>query len=199
MSEDLSFADLMARVRAGDDDAAAAVFNRFVSRLIGLARSRLDPVMRRKVDPEEVANSAFKSFFRRCAQFDLEGWDNLWEVLLLITLRKCGRRVEYFRAQRRDVQREVVGPLPAERSHAGWEAIAREPTPEEAAVLNEAVEQLLRRLPERERPILVLALQGYSPIEISAEVRRTERTVYRVLKRVREKLEEMRDREAAGV
>jgi RNA polymerase sigma-70 factor, ECF subfamily len=199
MSEDLSFADLMARVRAGDDDAAAAVFYRFVSRLIGLARSRLDPMTRRKVDPEEVANSAFKSFFRRCAEFDLEGWDNLWEVLLLITLRKCGRRVEYFRAQRRDVQREIPGPASAERSTDSWEAIAREPTPEEAAVLNEAVEQVLRDLHERERPILLMALQGYSPVEISAEVHRTERTVYRVLKRVRDKLEDMRDRETARV
>jgi RNA polymerase sigma-70 factor (ECF subfamily) len=194
MSEDSSFDALLARLRAGEQDAATAIFNRYVRRLVGLARSRLDALTLRKVDPEEVANSALKSFFRGYAggKFELEGWDSLWEVLLVITLRKCGRRIEYFRAQRRSVLQEVQPAADPEDSTASWEAIAHEPTPEEAAVLNETVEQVLRSLHERERPILVLALQGYSLPEISEQIHRTERTVYRVLKRVREKLEELR-------
>jgi RNA polymerase sigma-70 factor (ECF subfamily) len=193
MSEDSSFDVLLARLRAGDEDAATTIFNRYVRRLVGLARSRLDALTRAKVDPEEVANSALKSFFRGYAggKFDLEGWDSLWEVLLLITLRKCGRRIEYFRAQRRDVLKEVH-PAAAEDATASWEAIAHEPTPEEAAMLNETIEQVLQSLHERERPILVLALQGFSLPEISERIHRTERTVYRVLKRIRDKLEEMR-------
>jgi RNA polymerase sigma factor (sigma-70 family) len=194
MSEDSSFDALLARLRAGDQDAATTIFNRYVRRLVGLARSRLDALTLAKVDPEEVANSALKSFFRGYAggKFDLEGWDSLWEVLLIITLRKCGRRIEYFRAQRRDVHKEVHPAATPEDSTASWEAIAREPTPEEAAMLNETVDQVLQSLHERERPILVLALQGYSLPEISERIHRTERTVYRVLKRIKEKLEEMR-------
>jgi RNA polymerase sigma-70 factor (ECF subfamily) len=200
MSEDSSFDALLARLRTGDQDAATQIFNRYVRRLVGLARSRLDALTLRKVDPEEVANSALKSFFRGYAggKFDLEGWDSLWEVLLIITLRKCGRRVEYFRAQRRSVLQEAQ-PAPGPDDATGsWEAIAREPTPEEAAMLNETVEQLLASLHERERPILVLALQGYSLPEISERVHRTERTVYRTLKRVKEKLEELRAAGSAG-
>jgi RNA polymerase sigma factor (sigma-70 family) len=148
----------------------------------------------RRVDLKEVANSALMSFFRGYAggKFELEGWDSLWEVLLVITLRKCGRRIEYFRTQRRSVLQDVQSAANPEDPTASWEAIAHEPTPEEAAVLNETVEQVLRSLHERERPILVLALQGYSLPEISKQTHRTERTVYRVLKRVREKLEELR-------
>lgn len=199
MEQDSSFEDLIGRLRGGDDDAATQVFNRYVHRLIGLARSRLDHLTRQKVDPEEVANSAFKSFFRRCVdgKFDLEGWDNLWEVLLIITLRKCGRRVEYFRAKCRDVHHEA-GQRPNADDSSSWEAIAREPTPEEGAMLAETVEQVLQCLHERERPILMLALQGYSVPEISNQIHRTERTVYRVLKRVKEKLEEMRLTQADG-
>jgi RNA polymerase sigma-70 factor (ECF subfamily) len=194
MSEDSSFDALLDRLRAGDQDAATTIFNRYVRRLVGLARSRLDALTLAKVDPEEVANSALKSFFRGYAggKFDLEGWDSLWEVLLIITLRKCGRRIEYFRAQRRDVHKEVRPSSTPEESTASWEAIAREPTPEEAAMLNETVEQVLQSLHERERPILVLALQGYSLPEISERIHRTERTVYRVLKHIKEKLEELR-------
>ena len=194
MAQDPTFDELVARLRAGDEDAATAIFNRYVRRLVGLARSRLDTLTLAKVDPEEVANSALRSFFRAYAggKFELEGWDSLWEVLLVITLRKCGRRIEYFRAQRRNVRQEVQPP-PGPDDTASWEAIAREPTPEEAAMLNETVEQVLQSLHERERPILVLALQGYSLPEISEQIHRTERTVYRTLKRVKEKLEEMRD------
>ncbi len=190
MSQDSSFDALLARLRLGDQDAAAEIFNRYVRRLVGLARSRLDALTLQKVDPEEVANSALKSFFRGYAggRYDLQGWDSLWDVLLVITLRKCGRRFEYYRAQRRSVLREARPARPDE----SWEAIARDPTPEEAAVLNETIDQLLRGLHERERPILVLALQGYSLPEISERIHRTERTVHRTLKRVREKLEEMR-------
>ena len=56
----------------------------------------------------------------------------------------------------------------------------------------------MQGLHERERPILVLALQGYSLLEISEQVRRTERTVYRVMRRIKDKLEEMRLLGAAG-
>jgi RNA polymerase sigma-70 factor (ECF subfamily) len=199
MAQDPTFDELLARLRAGDEDAATAIFNRYVRRLVGLARTRLDPLTRQKVDPEEVANSALGSFFRGYAEgkFELEGWDSLWEVLLVITLRKCGRRVEYFRAKRRNVAQEVpVGG--ADEDVLTWSAIAHEPTPEEAAMLSETVEQVMRDLHERERPILVLALQGFSLPEISEHVRRTERTVYRVLRRVKDKLEEMRLLGAAG-
>jgi RNA polymerase sigma-70 factor (ECF subfamily) len=193
MSEDPSFADLMARVRAGDQDAAARLYELFKNRVIGLARKRLDALVRAKEDPDDVAQSVFKSFFRRQMDphkgFALENWDDLWNVLLVITLRKCGRRVERWVAKSRDVHQEVA-------LHE-VEAVAREPTPDEAAMLTDTVQGVLADLHPRDRPILELALQGHGPEAISAEVHRTERTVYRVLKRVRERLEEMRRRSCA--
>jgi RNA polymerase sigma factor (sigma-70 family) len=193
MAQDPTFDDLLARLRAGDEDAATAIFNRYVHLLVGLARTRLDPVTRQKVDPEEVANSALGSFFRGYAEgrFELDGWDSLWEVLLVITLRKCGRRVEYFRAKRRNVAQEVR-PGGADDDALAWAAIAHEPTPEEAAMLSETVEQVMRGLQEHERPVLTLALQGYSLPQISEQVGRTERTVYRALRHIKDRLEEMR-------
>jgi RNA polymerase sigma-70 factor (ECF subfamily) len=200
MADDASFDDLYARLCVGDEHAATAIFNRYVHRLVALARSRLDRVMQQKVDPEEIANSALGSFFRACAEgkFHLEGWDSLWEVLLVITLRKCGRRVEYFRAQRRNVAQEAPPGAADDPDVLGYSAIAREPTPEEAMMLSETVEQVMRSLPERERPIMVMALQGYTLPEISQQIARTERTVYRVLRRIKDKLEEMRLAGAAG-
>jgi RNA polymerase sigma-70 factor (ECF subfamily) len=189
-----SFDDLMARLGAGDEAAAAEVFHRFAVRLRGLARKRLDRLLRAKVDAEDVLQSVYRSFFRRHAEgeYELGSWDSLWGLLTVITLRKCGRRARYFRSARRDAGREVeLPPRPADASRADFEAIARDPTPSEAARLAETLEQVMRDLTERERAILALSLQGYTTFEVSEQVGRTERTVQRVLQRVRRRLEEM--------
>ena len=55
----------MERLRAGDDEAAREVFDRFARRLVGLARRRFDRRLAHRVDPEDVVQSAFKSFFVR--------------------------------------------------------------------------------------------------------------------------------------
>jgi RNA polymerase sigma-70 factor (ECF subfamily) len=184
MEQDSSFDDLMRRVRQGDNAAAEQIYTQYANRVIGLARSRLSNPIRQKEDPDDVAQSVFKSFFRaqQAGQFQLEDREGLWKILFVITLRKCARRYERYRAQSRDARKEV----------ALEDDVAHEPAPEEAVLLTETVEELLRDLHDRERPILVLALNGHTPEEISTRIGRTERTVYRVLKRVREKLEEMR-------
>jgi RNA polymerase sigma-70 factor (ECF subfamily) len=193
MSDGDSFDELMKRLRAGEQAAAGEIFNRFARRLIGLARSRLDERMRQKVDPEDVMQSVFKSFFRVHAdgKLDLANWDSMWAILTVITLRKCGHRVEYFRAACRDIGREVTPRQSSDESTASFQAIARDPTPSDAALLTETVEQVLRELEPREQEVVMLSLQGYAVPEISERVARTERTVHRVLKRVREKLEKM--------
>jgi RNA polymerase sigma-70 factor (ECF subfamily) len=180
----------MRRLRSGDEDAAAEVFHRFSQRLIGLARARLDHLVRQKMDPEEVVQSVYKSFFVRFAdgQYDLKTWDGLWALLTLITVRKCGHRIEYFRAACRDVRHEAAPP-PSEDSTSSWEAIARDPTPAEAAMLADTVAQLMRVLDGRDRDIVSLTLQGLAAPAISAHVGCSERTVRRVLDQVKKWLQ----------
>lgn len=194
MPEDDSFNDLMARLQSGDPDAAAEIFRRFSNRLIALARSRLDRLPRQKADPEDVVQSVFRSFFIRHANdpFDLTNWDNVWGMLTVITMRKCGHRIEYYRAARRDVAREVFQPPSTDDSARSWQVIAREPTPMEAAMLAETVEQVMSGLKERERPVLTLSLQGYTVQEISEQIGRTERTVRRMLENIKRQLEALR-------
>ena len=77
--------------------------------LIGLARVHLGGRLRRKVDPEDVVQSAYKSFLIRYGKADLstEGWDGLWGLLTLITIRKCADRAHYHQADCRDLHREA--------------------------------------------------------------------------------------------
>jgi RNA polymerase sigma-70 factor (ECF subfamily) len=199
MSLDDSFDALATRLRAGDADAATEIFQKFAHRLIGLARLHLDARLRQKVDPEDILQSVFRSFFRRQArrEFDLQSWDSLWALLSVITLRKCGHQTEHYLALCRDVNREAK-PAVAQGSSTSWEAIAREPTPAEAAMLAETVQLLLEGLDDREREIVSLRLQDYSAEEISAMLRRPERTVYRVLERTRKRLQRLQTEDAPG-
>ena len=150
---------------------------RFAGQLIGLARRRLDDLVRQKVDPEDVVQSAFKSFFRRqgAEPFELHSWDSLWSLLTLITLRKCGYRLRQFRTDAHDVRRERSADVSADEGR-GWQAVAREPTPEQAALLAETVEQLFRGLSGvNDHQVIELSLQGYRPPEISTSVGCSER------------------------
>ena len=190
MDNEASFADLIAKLRQGDPAAAERIFRTFARRLVGLARTRLTQDVRGKTDPEDVVQSVFRSFFTRQAQgqFEVAGWHDLWSLLAVITLRKSGHKVEHFRAACRDVTREVAPPAAAD-SDASWEALGREPTPVEAAMLLETVENLMRTLDERDRRVLEMSLQGQRVQEMSEHLSCTERTIERSLERIRQHLE----------
>jgi RNA polymerase sigma-70 factor (ECF subfamily) len=190
MAAERSLMDLPARLRAGENEAAEEIVQRFTRGLLALARARLSPLLRQKLDPEDVVQSVYRSFFRRCraGQFDLASWQHLWQLLTVITLRKCASKSEHFRASRRDVAREVLrtgrdsGPVRG--------AVDRRPTPLEAAALHETVLQLLESLPPRDRPILEMSLQGFTVEEIGRRLGRAERTVWRIRERVRRRLQQ---------
>lgn len=173
-----------------DEEAARAIFTRFTRRLIGLARNWLQTRLQHIVDPEDVVQSAYKSFFLRYGDQTLTtaGWDGLWGLLTVITLRKCADRVRYNRAECRDIAREQSTAGSAISSD-WYELMGTEPTPDQAAVLAETVEQLLQGLAGDERPIIELSLQGYSTQEISTHLGRAERSVRRLRERVRKQLE----------
>jgi RNA polymerase sigma-70 factor, ECF subfamily len=181
--------DFVERATVAPDTDPRVVFERFSRRLIGLARGHLDARLQHKIDPEDVVQSAYKSLLLRYGDGALaaEGWEGLWGLLTLITIRKCADRVRYHRADCRNLNREAgVG---AGSSAAWLEAAGREPNPDEAAVLAETVEDLLRRLSGDERKIVELSLQGYSTQEISQQLGRAERSVRRLRERVRKYLQ----------
>lgn len=190
MSETTSPDDLVRRLRDGNESAAAEVVHEFTARMLGLARQRFDDALRAKEDPDDVVQSAFKSFFRGCSEGKLEltGRDELWGLLALITLRKCRQHRRYFGAARRQIKRERAG----QRDDAPiLEGVAgREPPPEEHLLLTETVEKLFAGLDGQHRAILALGLDGYDTSEIAKHVGCTERTVQRVLQRARHRLEQ---------
>jgi len=189
MSEHAS-AELVERWRQGDEEAAAQLFRRFAHRLIGLAASRLSKPLGRRVDPEDVVQSAYRSFFSaaRKGEFTLNRSGDLWKLLVSITLHKLQKQAERHAAGKRALaqERQLDGPS----ENAFMELVtSREPSPLEAATLVEDVQNLLRQLEPHQRPILELRLQGFDHGEISDKTELSERTVRRTLGHVKKLLE----------
>ena len=195
MADDDTFTRLMSRLRTGEDAAAREVFEQFSNRLVALTRSRFNRLLARKVDPEDVVQSAFKSFFlrHRAGKLDVSGRDGLWNLLTLITLRKCADRAEYFLAVRRDAAREATGRAGGDRPDAWLVALDRQPLPEEVVILAETVEHLFQNVSAHERPILELSLLGYTAAEISGRLGRAERSVRRLREHIRKRLERLQE------
>jgi RNA polymerase sigma-70 factor (ECF subfamily) len=183
-----SFAALLGRLRSDEDAAARDVVRRYSRQLIALTRRQFEPGLAHRVDPEDVVQSALKSFFLRSRAGALQAgnWATLWGLLALITRRKCVDRVEYLRAGRRDVGREASA---AEGGDPPWQLAAdRTAAPPEAAVIAETVERLSRAVEADDRPILELSLQGYTAAEIGLRLGRAVRSVHRVRERIRKRL-----------
>jgi RNA polymerase sigma-70 factor (ECF subfamily) len=180
MTRLVAFPDVAARLRARDPEAAADVVHRFARRLAALARRRLHAAVRQRLDPEDVVQSAFRTFFRRHAvgQFELDGWDDLWRLLACITARKCARKA--VRALR-ELSDETA--LAARADHR--------PTPDESVSLADTLEHLLSGLSAQEHEILVQRLQGFSSSEVSQRLGCTERKVQRLVERLRERLQRL--------
>lgn len=190
MPDDVPVEDLLARLKAGDQDAGAEIVNRYMRRLIGLARKKLDGKVLRKIDPEDVVQSVFRSYFVRqmADEFKVADWDNLWSLLALITARKCANVRVRFARKGRNVHLEMDPS--GDEDAPSWEALARDPTPDQAAVLTELVDGIMSRLPERDRQVVSLSLEGKDSAQIAETIGRAERTVRRTLDNFRHRLEE---------
>lgn len=191
---DDEFRGFMARLREGDEQAANELFAEYAHRLVHLARSRMSRQLQQKVAAEDVLQSVFRSFYLRQNKglVELANWEGLWGLLVRITLRKCGRNLEKFRAAKRDMRLEVSPNVETDESYRSWSGIAREPSPDEAVQLTETIEGLIRSIDDSDtRQILELRLQGCTISEISLEIGCTERTVHRKLGRIRNRLSEV--------
>jgi RNA polymerase sigma-70 factor (ECF subfamily) len=185
-------AELLARWRAGDQQAATELVDRFTERLLALARGQLSEKLARRVDAEDVVQSAYRSFFAaaRDGHFELRRRGDLWRLLSAITVHKLQHQVEFHTADKRSVDRETG--FGGESSLRGLQAevFSRAPSPVEAAALVDELEQLLRDLKPVHRQIVEMRLQGHSVHDIAVATDRSERLVRRVLEQVKGQLQQ---------
>jgi DNA-directed RNA polymerase specialized sigma24 family protein len=183
-------------LETGGDAAAQRLWERYFHRLVLLARDTLrvkgrsDPVE----DEEDAALSAFASFCRGVTRGRfprLADRDDLWRLLVVITVRKA-----LDQARRRRSKKRGAGRLVGEAGLAGPDATepggsldlfaGRDPNPALAALVAEEYCKLRDALGDDSlRRVLDLRLEGYIREEIAAEIGCTVRTVTRKLDVIR--------------
>jgi RNA polymerase sigma factor (sigma-70 family) len=182
--------DLLERWRRGDQRAATELFEQYSMRMIALARSRLSGKLAGRIDPEDIVQSACRSFFAaaRAGRYQVQNGDDLWQLLVATTLHKLHDQVRRHTAQRRSVRGEQH--FSGEDSLFGIQAavLARAPDVLEALALVDEVALLMQALAPEQRRVLELRLQGYNLDEIAAATERSLQTVRRILDRIKERL-----------
>ena len=181
--------ELLSRFRQGEQHAADEIFDRYVARLLQIARRRISPKLARRIDADDIVQSAYRSFFvhARDGDYQLQRAGDLWRLLVAITLHKLYGQVERHSAQRRDMAREADIDVTAQ---ASIRADAVEPSPDEVAEISEQVRLFVERLAPNERIVLELRLTGETIEEIAHQVGRSQRTVRRLLEGTRKQLEQ---------
>lgn len=183
---------LLSRFRNGDATAAEELYLRYVRRLIGLAKKRLPGILERRVDAEDVVQSAYKSFFAAAkdGQFRIERSGDLWRLLAAITVNKVRRQMEHHGQQKRAIAREASPQTIEDSLQQSIEHFASDPGDEEIVAVADELERLKSELPDRDRTILEHRLNGLNVEEIAADIGRSEWTVRRCLNVLQKRLED---------
>lgn len=181
-SHDTSFEAILSALDAGDQQAAKAIYERFIDRLVALAARKLDRRLGARVDPESVAQSVFESFFERRGrgEYVLQNWGMVFGLLSHIAFRKCLNRNRDQRRRRRDAGAVVT--------FEDWHAASRGPGPDDEAAMAELLDIAMADLDADERAMVEAYLGGLGPEAVARGVGLSTRTVQRTLERFRKRL-----------
>jgi DNA-directed RNA polymerase specialized sigma24 family protein len=192
--EDCSVTRWIGQLKRGHPDAAHHLWQRYFPRIVGLARAKLGHAPRAFADEEDAALSAFRNLCEGAAhgQFDLlQDRDDLWRLLVVITVRKAADLKKRQNRVKRGGGR-ILGQSDLDggdkRGPAALELIAGdEPTP---VFLAELAEEFRRRLDQLGdvtlRQVALLRLEGYDYDEIAERLGVARRTVARKLEMIRD-------------
>jgi RNA polymerase sigma-70 factor (ECF subfamily) len=166
MSEPSSFAELIGRVRAGDDQAAADLVRQYEPLIRREVRLQLeDQRLRRVFDSLDVCQSVLASFFVRAAvgQYDLQDPSQLVRLLVKMTRNKVAAAARHQHRQRRDNRR-----LAGDNDLAG--VAAADTTPSEQVAVREVLERFRAGLSDEEKQLADLRAAGANWEEIAAQL-----------------------------
>ena len=180
MSFEESVSNWLHAFQAGDREAVRQLWKRYFNRMVGLARLKLGNSPCGAADEEDVALSAFDSFCQGVEQGEfsrLQDRDDLWRLLVMITVRKAVNLIHHEGRQKRggdqvlETDDEVLQGL-----------LSREPSPAITAAMNEECLRLLDLLDDENlRKLVLLKLEGHTNTESAALLGRTRVTVQRML------------------
>jgi RNA polymerase sigma-70 factor, ECF subfamily len=176
---------LIARIKDGSEEAAGVLYYRYASRLRSLAMAKTGADLAGRVDADDIVQSAFASFFRgaKDGQYNAPSGEEIWNLLLVMTLNKVRAKAAYHRADKRDV-RKTVDDLEGKFEVPDSDQAA-------ATMLKMVIEEVLDKLPPTSADVIKCRLEGYEVADIAARLGRAKRSVERILQDFRSRMAEI--------
>ena len=176
---------LLARIKAGQDDAATQLYLRYAHRLRALAVRRTADDLKSRIDPEDIVQSVFRTFFRRASrgEYAVPEGEELWKLFLVIALNKVRGVGAYHHAAMRDTRQTAQG--------SDYDIALHGPANKDEEALNTlrlTIEDLLDGLTPGQRQAITLRIEGHEVAEIAKKTGRAKRSVERMLQEFRNAL-----------
>lgn len=165
---------------------AAEFYSRYVEQLMRLVKANLAERFSRRIDPVDVTQSVFNTWFKRIEdqRITVESEEEIAKLLMTIALCKVRNKVAFH-----DRKKRAVGQ--ATSQEGDYVEQSTEPTAEDAAEYSELLEELHKKLGDKESRTLELKLAGNTNVEIAVELGCSEKSVQRYMNRTREVLASM--------
>jgi RNA polymerase sigma factor (sigma-70 family) len=157
MADALSFQELLRRLRAGDQEAARDLVQRYEPAIRRAVRFRLtDTRLARIFDSMDICQSVLASFFLRVAtgQYDLEQPEQLLKLLVAMARNKVALQARAQRRQRRDYRRVQDDDL------MKMQVAQADPSPSLQVAGKELLEKAERLMSAEERQLVELRKEG---------------------------------------
>jgi RNA polymerase sigma-70 factor (ECF subfamily) len=174
---------LLSRFQRGEAGAATLLYLRYAARITSFAWTQRGPDLASRFDPDDIVQSIFRTFFRRAAEghYDVPEGKDLWNLFLVIALQKVRDACSFHRAAKRDVRVSQSIEASDCATRSGRDEIG-------LAELKIVVDELLGGLPDTQRLIVELRIDGFQVEEIARKTGRSRRTVERGLQEFRAQL-----------
>jgi RNA polymerase sigma-70 factor (ECF subfamily) len=165
MSDQNPFQELIQRVRAGDEAAAAELVRDYETAVRRAARIRLvDSRLQRLFDSMDIAQSVFASFFVRAAlgQYELDRPAQLLRLLVSMSRKKLADHARQEAADRRNYRRN-------HEAHPDRAFVAAGPGPCQQVMARELLVEFRKRLSPQERRLADSRASGQQWEQIAEE------------------------------
>jgi RNA polymerase sigma-70 factor (ECF subfamily) len=183
MDESCEWDQFVEKLRRGDRETTQRFCREYGPLLWRLANRHMADWLRRRLDPEDVIQSVWCTFFRQLPAngFVLADSSALMHLLFDITLTKTCKWARFHSRCRRDGRREAA-------ATASIDIVDNEPSPADTASLAEVLQRCLHYASDSERRVLDLLLEGLEDEQIATKLGWSERWVREQFRRFRKRL-----------
>ncbi len=193
-------ASLLAQVRSGDQGAMATFLEQRRPQLLAFIHKNLSDAMRRKVDPEDLAQEVHLECVRALPEVDISQRDPFNWACQVAERRIIDAHRHYFGAQKRDAARELpLGSPGGDTGQAGLinMLVASMTSPSQAFSRDQKEFQLLQAIqtlpPEHQDALRMRYVENLPSKEIAKKLNKSDVSVRVMLSRSLNKLREILD------